>query len=167
MGETVYANTGKMFYKIKQKNFRNSSQKPYWTTKIMNASMGECYRNFSGGCLPCYLAEVVETATCKDEETFIERYKKDIYSYLIDGKSPYGWLSPSAEFFPCDYTHHQEVAELYLGKQEMELEKEGWLKVFKEWDSNDAVYAKVRPSSAQLEWLNDNDVKYSKFACYQ
>ena len=35
MSETVYANTGKMFYKIKQKDFRNSIQKPYWTTKII------------------------------------------------------------------------------------------------------------------------------------
>lgn len=157
----------KCFFKIKQKDFRNCSSSQYWTIKIIHPSMGECYRNFSGECLPCYLADVVKTVICKDEETFIQLYRKEIYSYLIDDKSLYGWLSPYAEFYPCKYTHHQELAELYFGKQELELEKEGWVKVFKEFNGLEPVYATIHPNSNQLEWLNDNGVKYSKFACYQ
>lgn len=164
MCEMIYANYGKLFFKIRKKD---STQKPHWTTKILHPTMGECYRNFNGGCLPCHLADVVESAICRDEKTFIEHYRKEIYSYLIDDKSLYGWLSPSAEFYPCDYTHHQELAELYFGKQEVELEKEGWIKVFKEFNGLEPVYAKPNPSSIQLEWLNDNGVQYSKFACYQ
>lgn len=167
MGEMVYANTGKMFFKIKQKDSRNSSNRGCWVEKIIDPSLGDYYRNFNGGCIPCYLADVVETAICRDKETFIDHNRKEIYSYLIDKKSHYGWLSPQAEFFPCDYTHHYELAELYFGKQEEELEKEGWVKVFKEYNDDNPVYAEVHPNSAQLEWLYDHGVQYSKFACYQ
>ena len=168
MGEgTVYANTGVMFCKIKQKDFRNNCAKAYWTKKVFDMNMGECYQNFSGGRLPCYLADVIETAICENETDFITWKRKEIYSYLIDTKSKYGWLSPSGEFYGCKYTHHQEVAELYFGKQEQELEKEHWIKVFKEYDSDSPVYASIHPNMNQLEWLEKNGVHYSKYACYQ
>ena len=168
MGEMVYAGSGKMFFKIRQKDFRNADRScAYWTKKIFHCTMGECFENFNGGCLPCYLADVVATAICPSEELFIETHRKEIYSYLIDKKSKFGWLSPTGDFYPCAYTNHQELAELYFGKQELQMEKEHWVKVFKEFDSSEPVYAHICPNHIQLEWLQDHNVKYSKYASYQ
>lgn len=162
---TVCTNEGIMFYKIRQKSMRNIVDEAYWTKKAISISMGECYQNFSGGMLPCCLAEVVATCICKDEQMFIDTHRKELYSYLLDKNSPYGWLSPQAEFYGVDYTKHQEVAELYFGKQEMELEKEGWVKVFREFDTREPAYASIHPNYEQLDWLHRNGVKYSKYGC--
>lgn len=162
---TVCVNEGIMFYKIRQKPMRNGLDGAYWTKKAISNSMGECYQNFSGGMLPCYLAEVVATCICADEQTFIDTHRKELYSYLLDKDSLYGWLSPQAEFYGVDYTKHQEVAELYFGKQEMELEKEGWVKVFSEFGTREPAYASIHPNYEQLDWLHRNGVKYSKYGC--
>lgn len=162
---TVCVNEGIMFYKIRQKPMRNGSDEAYWAKKVISNSMGECYQNFSGDMLPCYLAEVVATCICKNEQEFIDIHRKELYSYLLDKDSLYGWLSPQAEFYGVDYTKHQEVAELYFGKQEMELEKEGWVKVFSEFGTREPAYASIHPNYEQLDWLHRNGVKYSKYGC--
>lgn len=162
---TVCINEGIRFYKIRQKSMRNGIDRAYWTEKTISSGMGECYQNFYGGMLPCYLADVVDTCICTDEQVFIDTHRKELYSYLLDKDSPYGWLSPQAEFYGVDYTKHKEVAELYFGKQEIELEKEGWIKVFSEFETREPAYASIHPNYEQLDWLHRNGVKYSKYGC--
>lgn len=82
-------------------------------------------------------------------------------------EKPYGWLSPYCEWFPCDYTNHQALAEDYLGYDEQALEEMGWVRVFKEFDSNKPVYAQVVHNEKQLEWLGKHSVIYSKYASMQ
>ena len=103
----------------------------------------------------------------KVEFIFVALHRKDFFSYLIKKNSPYGWLSPFCEWYPCDYTHHQDIAEDYLGYDEHELEKRGWVKVFKEFDSDKAVYSQYEANEKQLEWLGNHQVHYSKYACMQ
>ena len=101
----------------------------------------------------------------KVEFIFVALHRKDFFSHLIKKNSPYGWLSPFCEWYPCDYTHHQDIAEDYLGYDEQELEKRGCVKVFKEFDSDKAVYSQYEANEKQLEWLGNHQVYYSKYAC--
>ena len=133
-----------------------------------NDNYGWIYRNFEGGWCTKECIEIIESGIFTGtKEQFIELYRKDFYDYLIKENSPYGWLSPFCEWFPCEYTHYQDVAENYLGYDEKELEERGWIKVFKEYDSDKAVYAQIKANERQLEWLGNHQVQYSKFACYQ
>lgn len=49
---------------------------------------------------------------------------------LINPDSELGWISPSGEFFGCDYRDHEKVAEYILNSSERELEKQGWVKIY-------------------------------------
>lgn len=133
-----------------------------------NHMYGWIYRNFNGGWCIKECIEIIESGIFNGtKEQFIEMHRREFYDYLIKENSPYGWLSPSCEWFPCEYTHHQDVAENYLGYDERELEKRGWIKVHKEYDSDKAVYSQFRVNERQLEWLGNHKVHYSKFACMQ
>lgn len=129
---------------------------------------GWIYCNFRGGWCLKECLEVVESGVFNGtKEQFIEMHRREFYDYLIEKDSPYGWLSPFCDWFPCGYTHHQDVAVDYLGYDEEELEKQGWIKVYKEYDSAKAVYSQCRANERQLEWLGNHQVHYSKFACMQ
>lgn len=134
-----------------------------------NPAYGEwIYRNVHGGFCTKDCIEIVESGIFTGtKEQFIALYRKDFYSYLIKKSSFYGWLSPICEWFPCGYLHHQDIAEDYLGYDEQELEKRGWIKVFKEYDSDEAVYAQINANERQLEWLENHQVHYLKYACMQ
>lgn len=129
---------------------------------------GLIYRNVSGGfCLECCIKILESGIYTGSKKQFIELHRKEFYSHLIKKESAYGWLSPFCEWYPCDYLHHQDIAEDYLGYSGEELEERGWIKVFKEYDSDNAVYATPHANSKQLEWLYNHQVNYSKFACMQ
>ena len=132
-----------------------------------NPAYGEwIYFNSKGGFCTSECIEIVESGTYTGtKEQFVALHRKDFFSYLIKKNSPYGWLSPFCEWYPCDYTHHQDIAEDYLGYDEHELEKRGWVKVFKEFDSDKAVYSQYEANEKQLEWLGNHQVYYSKYAC--
>lgn len=127
---------------------------------------GWIYRNFRGGFCTKECIEIVESGVFTGtKEKFVSLFRKEFYSYLIEKNSPYGWLSPFCEWYPCGYAKHQEVAEDYLGYDEKELEDRGWIKVHKELDSDKPVYSQPKANERQLEWLHDHQVLYSKFAC--
>lgn len=129
---------------------------------------GYIYRNASGGFCLKECIEIIESGIFTGtKEQFISLHRKEFYSYLIKKNSPYGWLSPFCEWYPCKYLAHQDIAEDYLGYDEEELEERGWVKVFKEYDSDKAVYAQYRANEKQLEWLRNHQVSYSKYACMQ
>jgi hypothetical protein len=129
---------------------------------------GWIYRNFDGGFCIKQCIEIIASGTFSGtKEQFVELHRKEFYSYLIKENSPYGWLSPFCEWYPCDYMRHQELAEDYLGYAEEELESRGWVKVHKDVDSNKPAYSQYRASEKQLEWLQNHQVHYSTFACMQ
>jgi hypothetical protein len=129
---------------------------------------GWIYRNFYGGfCTKECIAIVASGTFSGTKEQFVELHRKEFYSYLIKKNSPYDWLSPLSEWYPCSYTKHQEVAEGYLGLNEEELESRGWIKVHKEFNSDKPVYSQYRASEKQLKWLQNHQVHYSTFACMQ
>ena len=41
-----------------------------------------------------------------------------------------GWLSPNGEFYGCSPESHSGLAEYYIGKNSLALEKEGWIKIY-------------------------------------
>jgi hypothetical protein len=71
-------------------------------------------------------SEIVEA---EDFEDLYKKLGKKGFEYLIDKESPYGWLSPEGDWFPCKYYDHSQLAERYLGYSEEELERKGWVKI--------------------------------------
>ena len=53
------------------------------------------------------------------------------HSALIDNDSRIGWLAPDGRFYGCGYMQHGNIADLVLRKSEIELENEGWVKMYK------------------------------------
>ena len=51
------------------------------------------------------------------------------YSLLLEKDSENGWISPSGEFFGCDFFYHKMIAEMYLHSSEYNLEEHGWIKL--------------------------------------
>lgn len=148
------------FYKIKQKG-RNFLNDAYWVTKSYN-KYGETWVNLRGGwCMKSDNDEIVAVAEYANDEEFINANRKDVYSYLIKPKSDYGWLAPDGTFYGCEFASHSDVACLYFDKDEMILEKEGWVKVFRSVESGETVYSKRIVSMQQRIWLEDHNVKYA------
>ena len=48
---------------------------------------------------------------------------------MLNKESNEGWISPSGEFFGCDFYYHRTIAEKYLKSSEEELENKGWIKL--------------------------------------
>ena len=155
------------YYKIRHLRANGNHDKPYYAYTGYVEPYGEVWFNLHGGWCLKEGTEILETISFEGtKEQFIAYYRTEFYSYLIDKNSPYGWLSPSCKWYPCDYTKHQELAENYLGLDEQMLEEKGWIKVFKEMNSDKPTYSS-RPNNQQLEWLLKRDIRYSKYAYYQ
>ena len=64
------------------------------------------------------------------------------YSYLLKPESTLGWISPDGKFYGCGYRDHALVAEMYLKKKDDQLEKEGWVKIFRDgFDGTNVWYS--------------------------
>lgn len=145
------------FYKIKNKFFIGT----HWVTESFNA-YGEIWINMRGGWCPKSNGdEIVAVAEYPNKEEFIDANRKDVYSYLINPKSDCGWLAPDGTFYGCDYASHSDVACLYFNKDDVALEKEGWVKIFRSFESGEAVYSSMRISTQQRIFLEDHNIKYA------
>ena len=85
--------------------------------------------------------EIISVAEYPTEEEFIDANRKDIYSYLINPKS--------------DYANHSDVACFYFDKDDASLEEEGWVKIFRSFETAEAVYSQMRI------FLEDHNIKYA------
>ena len=148
------------FYKIKQKG-RNFQNDAHWVTESFNA-YGKIWINLRGGwCMQSDDDEIVAVAEYPNEEEFIDANRKDVYSYLIKPKSDYGWLAPDGTFYGCEYASHSDIAVFYFDKDDAELEKEGWVKIFRSFESGETVYSQMRISTQQRIFLEDHNIKYA------
>lgn len=147
------------FYKVKQ-NYRNSSDKPFWARKEEN-KYGEIWRNIHGGwCLKYEEDEIIAIDDAKDMDDFIERNRKEVYSYMIKPDSELGWLSPDGTFYGCDWAEHELFVNQYFGKTDLEMEKDGYVRVFRSFELGVPVYSQFKISTKQRIWLEDHDVKF-------
>ena len=105
--------------------------------------------------------EIVAVAEYPNEKEFINANRKDIYSYLINPESDYGWLAPDGTFYGCDYASYSDVACFYFDKDDAVLEEEGWVKIFRSFESGDPVYSKMMISTQQRIFLEDHNIKYA------
>ena len=150
------------FYKIKQK-VRNAFNDAHWVTESIN-TYGEIWVNLRGGwCMKSDDDEVVAVAEYADKEAFVDANRKDVYSYLIKPKSDYGWLAPDGTFYGCDFADHSDVACFYFDKDDLILEKEGWVKIFRSFESGEAVYSQLRVSPQQRIFLEDHNIEFAYY----
>ena len=154
------------YFKVHSVYKDGNHSEPFYVYEAEHPQLNcKVFQNFDGGWCCKENVEILESGLFTGtKEEFINLHRREIYSYLINKKSRYGWLSPDAEFYGVDYTNHEDCARLYFGKEEYELEKEGWVKVFKEYNSDEPVYAQFHANEIQLEWLYNHSVHYSKFA---
>jgi hypothetical protein len=118
--------------------------------------------NLHGGwCLKSDDDEIVAVAEYPNKEEFIDANRRDVYSYLIKPKSDYGWLAPDGTFYGCKFASHSDVACFYFDKDEEVLEKEGWVKVFRSFESGKAVYSQIRVSTQQRIFLEDHNIEFA------
>lgn len=93
--------------------------------------------------------------TSEDEFIFVSHWDdlpwKDV---LIKPDSNLGWISPSGEFFGCDYRDHAKVAELVLNSSERELEARGWVKIYS-CDGVQWYHENLRPTEEQKRVLRE------------
>lgn len=83
------------------------------------------------------------------------------WSYLLDPDSPIGWVSPSGEFYGCDYRGHEDVAYYILHSSERELEVKGWVKIFMDGFTHEYGWYsdKLHLTSAQLHVLEEKGLE--------
>lgn len=65
-------------------------------------------------------------------ETTIAESRSDLNWYgteVYDNSYKTGWVSPEGKFYGCDYRRHLAQARYVHGKNEEQLESEGWLKI--------------------------------------
>lgn len=103
-----------------------------------------------------------EKVECNSWEDFL---KTDVYkNSLIIKDSEFGWLSPEGDFYGCDYRDHERVAIYYFGKDEEQLENEGWAKIT--WSAFDhilRVYNDDNLTNKQIIYLEDKGFKYVNY----
>lgn len=146
------------FYKIKQDGRNN---KPYWVTEGFN-KYGEIWQNLRGGwCMKSDKDEILSIAEYPDEDEFINANRKEVFSYLIKPNSDYRWLAPDGTFYGCDYASHCDLATFYFDKNDLELEENGFVKIFRSYESRKPVYSQTRISTQQRMYLEDHNVKYA------
>lgn len=97
-------------------------------------------------------AEVIEA------KSWLDFYEKNAEKIFLKKDSPYGWLSPSGEFFGCSHTGHQNLANYFFKSSEKELEEKGYIKISTEPMGCDlqAYFSKDFISENQKIWLEKN-----------
>ena len=78
---------------------------------------------------------------------------------LMEGELPYGWLSPTGEFFHCKFGGHIKMARIVLQSSEEMLENRGWVKVL----YNEFLMKRGWLTPEQAQWLrrhnfNEEDI---------
>ena len=89
------------------------------------------------------------------------------YSHLLVKDSLYGWINPQGDFYGCNYRDHSALAELYLHKCERQLEKDGWIKIYKDaFDGEPTWYCdKLMITEAQKITLERKGLEVDEDAC--
>lgn len=147
------------FYKIKRKGTILDSA--YWATESVN-EYDEIWVNLRGGwCMKSADDEIVAVAEYADEDAFVAANRKDVYAYLIKPESDYGWLAPDGTFYGCDYASHSDVACFYFDKDDITLEEEGWVKIFRSFESGKTVYSQLKVSPQQRDFLENHSIEYA------
>lgn len=67
-----------------------------------------------------------------------------------------GWLSPTAEFFPCAIGNHQEKARELIAKGNAET----WVAIY-----HSGAFSELPLTEAQIKWLV-NSLEHVKDECY-
>lgn len=149
-----------IFFKVRQdgKNYPDGAtwycegfNKKYQKKTWINWVGGWCFQNDDD--------EILDSVDMSREQ-FENTYRKELYDYLLEADSDLGWLAPDGNFYGCDWAHHVEFAELYLGKGELELEKAGWVKVFRSVELGIPVYCQSIITLAQRDYLENHSIKY-------
>ncbi|MBQ3836172.1 MAG: hypothetical protein II814_03485 [Treponema sp.] len=149
-----------IFCKVR-KSGRNYDNNAIWYREGFNVKyQKKTWVNWAGGF--CFQDENDEIIAKVDmsEEQFENTYRKELYEYLLEPGSDLGWLAPDGTFYGCDWAHHVEFAECYLGKEELELEKSGWVKIFRSFELGEPVYCQSKLTSAQRDYLESHCIKY-------
>ena len=83
------------------------------------------------------------------------------WSYLLDNTSITGWISPSGDFYGCAPRDHDDVAYYILHSTERELEKKGYVKIFRDAFSHEYGWYsdKLHLTSAQLHVLEEKGLE--------
>lgn len=62
------------------------------------------------------------------------------WSCLLSNDSSYGWIDRDGTFYRCDYRKHQDLAELYFHSTERDLERQGYIKIYRGHDTPISMY---------------------------
>lgn len=96
----------------------------------------------------------------QNEVVYADGWSELDHSVLIDHDSRIGWLAPDGRFYGCGYMQHGNIADLVLHKSEIELEDEGWVKMYKSQlmplDPPDYYICR---NSEHINYLTDAQVK--------
>lgn len=165
------------YYKIKPSR-TGINQDSWWATKEIMEPYGEIFRNMNGGFCSAEGFDILEEVEYSNYADFENTHRKEIFGYLIKPESKFGWLNPKGEFFGCDFTKHLEVAEDYFGFDEETLEKQGWIKIFKEFENlpgdvtglyyrkysaGTPVYYSDKITIEQEKFLREHNINISKY----
>ena len=102
--------------------------------------------------------DILETVTCPGGRG-LDLTKTTIHQQLVaererrrGGADWCGWLSPTAEWHPCEYHAHDRYATYVLDSTISELQREGWLRLDKD------AFSLQRPSTdAQAAWMLERE----------
>lgn len=127
---------------------------PYWwrieEDRFYNQRGGHTYLKFH---------EIIETCEADSWEdldwtkTSLKNQRKDLRT---------GWLSPEAEFTPCETRDHDDTAILLLKRSVGELEDEGWIRiVLGDWRNGEpeqllCEHRTRKQTRKQIKWLRDH-----------
>ncbi len=121
----------------------------YWEIR------GDRLVNQGGGWHPYYPSP-------DDEIIEVESYHDLDWSYLLNPESLYGWLSPEGEYYGCDYMQHAMIADLILDKDEIDMEEEGYVKIFCGWDCERDFFVNKQLTRKQRDWFLLNALELLK-----
>jgi len=99
--------------------------------------------------------QIIETAEAGRYED-LDHTKTD----LLVPDSKWGWLSPSGQWYGCNFESHDVVAALILRKPQDQLDREGWIRVTEIID--DAIGCNREPTEAQRTWAFDNGRSFDR-----
>ena len=118
--------------------------KPYWMEEGDAYGDEEYWRNRNGGRTPKSPEDkVFESVEAEYEDL---DHKK---TGLFLEESSTGWLGRSGDWHPCEFTHHDNYAELVLRSTTKLLNATGWVRVYgvKDW------HCDRRLTAEQRNWL--------------